>query len=555
MKLDEMVMLARVMSQRFGVDVRISTVVPTASAERMALPDGGERFVIELPLLKDKGKWDRMVRGYLDHEIGHVIYTDYNVAASVAHEREPMSKLFNVFEDVRIEQAMSKRFPGSGGNMRWLARRLFDRAYIAATLKALVDSMKPHSRWGTIARLVVFYVLYKRRGMADPELLHSDDLIDRAVSAFSPRVIAAFSEIDKVLALPANSSAEASALARQVYGILQALSLSDCGDTGDDQSAVLGMGKSLQTAGACRDFQYEAVKRGRINTGIAEAFNSLILDGQSGAEPAEDLMDDDMGAVNTAIQEVQGMGFSTGGLDWGVMDPATVRKTEVLRAALMRRLPPLLQSVQYRARCVGYYGTLSGGDLHKTGYGCGRVFQRKAERVERAVDVGLLLDISASMRGMDKDAYAALYSMLGTLKALPQVKAFASVFNSRFYDVLSSVNAPCPRVYKIATPQDSTPTAGAVMRSLSEFSARSDTRRILFVVTDGVPDSIDAFRGALHVARRQGIEVYGVILNLQNGDLERQFGVGNYIVVDQIQELPKLLAGLMQTALLHAVRQ
>ena len=69
--------------------------------------------------------------GYIDHEIGHVLFTDLeNGKLADEIKNQMMRMVFNMCEDPRIENAIIKRFKGSAHNLERLHERVFDDTYI-----------------------------------------------------------------------------------------------------------------------------------------------------------------------------------------------------------------------------------------------------------------------------------------------------------------------------------------------------------------------------------------------------------------------------------------
>ncbi len=74
---------------------------------------------IVLPLTSKESSW--IVRGYLDHELGHVRFTDLDLfPKSPPFERS----LVNIIEDVRIEKALGDAYPGMATNLSTLVSEL-----------------------------------------------------------------------------------------------------------------------------------------------------------------------------------------------------------------------------------------------------------------------------------------------------------------------------------------------------------------------------------------------------------------------------------------------
>ncbi|MEO9497652.1 MAG: hypothetical protein ABJG42_24475 [Vibrio splendidus] len=77
-----------------------------------------EPIRVNIPYLPDDASDEliRAIEGFLDHEVGHLIFTDAR-AVKKAHE-EKIGALHNIVEDVFVERMMSKKFSGSAYNLQ-----------------------------------------------------------------------------------------------------------------------------------------------------------------------------------------------------------------------------------------------------------------------------------------------------------------------------------------------------------------------------------------------------------------------------------------------------
>lgn len=112
---------------------------------------------IYLPALPDDvpGTLVETLRGYLDHEVGHVIFTDFDLM-----KKEIKSNIehlaFNAVEDVRIELAMEHVWKGCAVNFD----RLEDR--VDPKLEAAWETMDP------IVKIFILFIKVARRGWDSP---------------------------------------------------------------------------------------------------------------------------------------------------------------------------------------------------------------------------------------------------------------------------------------------------------------------------------------------------------------------------------------------------
>lgn len=86
-----------------------------------AMTDGQNIFMPHLPLEDDTTA--TLANGFIDHESAHILETDFSVRGKTPIEKH----LLNIVEDLRIEQALVKRFPGTRKNLNQLVALLVEK--------------------------------------------------------------------------------------------------------------------------------------------------------------------------------------------------------------------------------------------------------------------------------------------------------------------------------------------------------------------------------------------------------------------------------------------
>ncbi|MCI0419205.1 MAG: VWA domain-containing protein [Acidobacteria bacterium] len=113
--LNALPIVASVLGRKYGVAVEIGGRDALTNGQRIILP--------ALPV--DDQKAALLAYGYLDHEAGHVRLTDFTAVQPDLTAASPLKhQLWNIFEDIRIEQAMGQMFPGCRINLDRLTRQL-----------------------------------------------------------------------------------------------------------------------------------------------------------------------------------------------------------------------------------------------------------------------------------------------------------------------------------------------------------------------------------------------------------------------------------------------
>ncbi len=158
--------VAKALSGEYGVTVTFHGNDCYTDGKQIVLPSLPDE--VPDPLIE-------ILRGYLDHEVGHIIFTDFNV---ITKAKDPLEKLaLNAIEDLRIEQEMEKIWRGCAINFEKTESR--------------VDSELSSADWDRLDPIVKIFFLFMRvarRGWDHPWALERmgdfgpilDDLTDEA---------------------------------------------------------------------------------------------------------------------------------------------------------------------------------------------------------------------------------------------------------------------------------------------------------------------------------------------------------------------------------------
>jgi len=110
--------LARALTDVGGVRV-------TCQGEE-AWTDGAQIMLPSLPEPMDN-QLERMVVGFLDHEMAHVAFSDFDVVAAFVARYPDHKAMLNVVEDALIEKRAMARWPGGRANLDDMFRQIRDR--------------------------------------------------------------------------------------------------------------------------------------------------------------------------------------------------------------------------------------------------------------------------------------------------------------------------------------------------------------------------------------------------------------------------------------------
>ena len=113
--------VAAALGRKFGVEVGIGGHDACTDGKRIQIPD-----VPDDPASRD------LAWGYLAHEAAHVRYTDFAVYEQAAREGPLQALLQNRIEDVRIERALARPYPGTRATIAAVLRRMLAEGRMSA---------------------------------------------------------------------------------------------------------------------------------------------------------------------------------------------------------------------------------------------------------------------------------------------------------------------------------------------------------------------------------------------------------------------------------------
>jgi hypothetical protein len=560
--------VAAALGRKFGVAVRVG-------GADGAKTDGG---VIVLPDLPDSDPVLRTVTwGYLAHEAAHVRHTDFAAYARGAEDGPLQAALQNIFEDIRIEQALAVPYPGT-------------RTSIAAVLRHLLatgDLAAPAADNHPARVLTGYLLLTLRHRMLGQTVLATE--AQKAAASLSQAFDAPFVQrletlLADVPALP--DTAAVVALARRVRRLLaDALRAPEtlqppppvegCNthDAPDATAATRSGNTTAQTnaprleeANDTSPAEADRSKSAAPTDGDAAPEPAVQGEATAGIAPAPRDHDGSEGAAKTAaICAVLSAGvgdcavdpfraaaalLERSATDHAVRlpsaddvgtDPALGRdllaRVRAESARLTARLLGLVQASRVDRPLPVHHGRrLAPTKLHRAVVGDDRLFLRRQRRVAPDTAVHLLVDLSGSMaRGVPvgtqrvtaaQVALDAALALALALDAIPGVSVAVTAFpgvagqETVLARLVRHGQPPRTRAGAFAQiPRGGTPLAGALWYAAADLLARAATRRLVLVLTDGRPDDRQGAQRILALCQDAGIETIGVGIAIDVGAL------------------------------------
>jgi hypothetical protein len=153
--------LARTLTDQFGVQVVCQGDEAWTDGKQIMLPSLPEP--LDEPL-------ERMIVGYLDHEMAHVAFSDFGVVKKFSEKHPGHEAMLNVVEDALIEQRAMRRWPGVRANLDAMFVQIRDR------IMALSAQRDAFGRFCTAVYLKLAH--YRDMLGMEAEVVGYEDLLD-----------------------------------------------------------------------------------------------------------------------------------------------------------------------------------------------------------------------------------------------------------------------------------------------------------------------------------------------------------------------------------------
>ena len=623
----DVVLLCRMMSAQYRIKIQPGVC---STADKFDAPawcrKDKDGYVLQVPFsprMTDE-QW-RYLRGYIDHECGHVKFTDFETYANMARSvvadclqykpkasvtlkdflHDYASMVINILEDVRIERLMGIDFPGSRTNLNTLSEYLFKDCYS-------VGMMMGNGMTGRLYSLLFMRV----RSLINPALEESAQLLYDDMKAYVPgeytdytRHLDAVWGIGDSFVQDWNVEGAALEFIRIVIEVLEDYtnttkgtsnrkssgntSDSSDGDTGDSSDGGTGDSSDGDTSDSSKNAHPSRKKSVTISAktvssmaadlydmqrddkgNVSRRFLDAVRDMTDSLEDNNQISDADLAfmdamfsrtaqRLDTLLDKTKMNALAdgkpvyiTGCSRVHALSPEQRGDMDVVMYNLYGRLADVLQTMTMVRHSTGMCGArLDARVLHRTSVGDGRIFSKKVQRLRRVTEVALLFDASGSMSlteyGKSNNNEMAQCMALGCLKALralPGVKSSLSGFSNGEMFIMSDYGGPVHEV--ILSAIGGTPLGASLVELTSQFSDGPDVRRIILFFTDGFPDNVGSVTMALNMAKRSGIEVYGI--GLQTKAIHTFMDSDHSIIVNSIHELAGGMCDMLRKGMVRA---
>lgn len=583
--------VAGMIADRTGIEVK------TAGG---ACTDGKVIYLPPLPLNLKEEDFVRAI-GYIYHEAGHILDTDFSVPLGTGLQRAIMNSL----EDIRIEKVRMARSPG--------ARRYLDRLVEILTNLGLdggSEGFWPVPADDSVPAHQVFqaFLLYKLRhdvlGQVGikPLLDSAETAMARFPQGMRTRLEALMFEVEQC-----ENTADVEQLTNEIIRMIeeeqekqeqqQQQQQNQSSDSSDDEEAQSG-GSTASDEGSTDDSGQDGAvdeQGDQSQSDQQQNQNGNANDQQSSAECEQEqdgtasdqsgkgaggsgilkellsMTDDQVMATLDEMLEQSLNGASTTSSRSGrIVSAANILPLRLpKKQADTTRIKSAINVIRVRTKawmsCVTESDTqlvhagkeLDYSRLFQARFG-GPIFSREDEGIDLNADISILIDRSGSMQSQiqlaGESALAALlaYDIQGIntqVAAFPVSGWVNGNLDSDGVGVIKGWNES-PRLLggriQSLTTDGSTPMAEAILWSTCDLLKRENARRIVLVVTDGDPDDPSATREVIDMARASGVQVLGLGIE---SDTKAVFGDKYAAKIDDIKELSGSMVKLIKQAL------
>lgn len=559
--------LASMLGARYGVKVQVSGTGAFTDYR-------GKIPVINLPLVTAERGQEVLLRGYIDHEAGHVRYTNRKIFDNARVQRVYLVKtLWNICEDVYIERRMSAAFRGCGQNLRRIAIVLFRGKIEPTTSEPVLEQ-------------ALSYILYGCRSIPVQELRPEAAVLRDAFPW--PSILP---ELDTLITRSAvtKNSAECLSLAEDMEVLILSAYRQEYGKKQSQQDSQSGQGQDSQSGqGSQKPLTKAEQKRAAsLKKKLDKAINKIAKTyiGSGNITPGEmwEIMKKDMAANINA-----GQGYYSSGaedikhkLDIGraIADKLaprddiekytgcrsmTIRKAagynllsqediilgDRMAVQLASRMSSVLQTRSLVKRDTGSVGTrLDNHRLYRPAVGDARIFRHDVPGRTPDVEIMCLVDTSGSMYG---DSISTVnQTVYAIVKATQNIRGCAvgiMSFNSTMESV-KDMHTPVPPVRLTRMEANgSTYLGSALMRVLDCFTEKA-RRHVVIILTDGMADDLPILSSALDRAEQNAVEVYGLGIGDGGSYIGDVMGRKHFREVRQNSAIPAALLGMLGEAL------
>ncbi|WP_434526514.1 VWA domain-containing protein [Photorhabdus asymbiotica] len=537
--------VARALSSQLGVDV-------TVGGRTAFTYQDHDRFCINIPFYRNAEELSEILLGYLVHESAHVRFTDFKLfekklADKVQpgkYNRDVLHKLVNITEDLRIERAIGRRFPGTPAFLKALRTFLFDKDAEPSDHPSIVFVntmlMCGFNRYHGLS-------IPTKQVREDFERLFGLKLFDQSMTILAEAVNA--DSISKCL----DVSCRLYDLAVDAFNE-QKQQQQQSDDSQDSQSSLSDFAD---------DVKGDDSSSTSGSTSVDKSFSDPFSD--TTEKDLSEVMKDASEKLNEALEDkVPSSKRVPAPAPYSVAPAKRNRTTDTsvnrgiqFASGLRQSMHGLLQGMQQVRRTHKDTGRkLDTRLLTSALLGNTKLFKHKSKIIEFNCAFTVLLDTSGSLKCDVVEAEAAVVSMLYALEGIKGVSTSAYYFphatknnvglmKGREQTFRAAINAH--QFGLVAS--GSTPLSESLWPAFSDLLSAKADRHVMIVVTDGDPDDTLTAEQMIKDAKQDGLLVIGIGFGSANQTLMTTLFGDTGIAVGSVSSLRGQLLKVTRRAL------
>ncbi len=494
-------LVAVALSEEYGVRV----VCEGRRATTSRTP--GSKPVITIPSvsLQDEN-YLALLRGYIDHEVGHVRYTDEELLDRELVKNPgiigSLKLVCSIYDDVHVERLMGESYPGCSRNLRRLTALVYVRnapkpVPAADLLRRIGEgSVDPHDVPYALWAAVSQYILYRIRTDTLPDVGTRLPEFREPVDLLAPGLVRRLEPVLSRVQAEAVNTETALNLARETLAVITDFFWND---------AACSPGEGVRIpADYLKDLAWVLRNGGTERESVDIGLSAALL--------VDDLLQD---VDETQLDRSITIRHEYGGEVWKerllVLTDEEQKEALQASAKMDAQLQALLQSYVLNRTGSAKTGRLNTNSLHRLHTCNTNIFYKNVRKRKINTEIVLAVDMSGSMRFDDK-AIMASKALYAVAYSLMQVKGLVfsiiGFFNNNVVDILCKGGRLSPRMR--ITPDGGTLCGNALRYAMQTFSGSVDARKIVMMLTDGDANDPDDFEETIRRAKSVGIEFLGV---------------------------------------------
>lgn len=557
-------MVAKAVSLNYNVDVDISGS-NAMTYQKQDPYTGKTSYSISIPTVDVLDKQHmRMVRGYLDHEAGHVRFTDFTLLESLRDDPAYVMSLINIAEDIYVEREMGKRYVGCEKNLRWLSKHLFTENYDKPNLvqlRKLQNNLERHFQKFVVHTMnyILYYMRAKLVADLSPFIPSEQQAVECLAPGLTKNLVLIMEKWFPILA----STHDSCQFGKEMYEAIKQYIKRPY--AGHDSAGTNPFKKSMQDkvknyantpkqiAEEMKDMLEEAAEFSFRKWGDGWQQSAFTDIGKSAGAELKIMHDKFIGMFKDKssrtfrAHSVPPLSLYTNG---DKIPSNFVTKAMSITAQLDAQLSGLMQSIVLNRGGHTSRGKLDPRKVYRLNVNNPRVFYRKEERLKFNAQVVILADCSGSMQGQREEmASISTYALARSLRKIPGIRTDVYYYSAVTFERALSQSDHISRFSRMQA-SGGTPTGSAVENALSFFNYWDDSRKIILLVTDGEAQDMEYLRYVLQVAARNNVEVFGV--GIDCGAIEEvSEQIKDCKVIKHIRELPAAMFAMLRKALVR----